>query len=261
MIVGDLEAAIDALAPVELAEDWDNVGLMVGRRDRSVSRVLVALDLRRAVIDEAVRRECEAILVHHPPIFPAIDAITDAPGPASLILESAERGIAVIAAHTNLDAAAGGLNELMAAALGVLGGKPLSPNPERPELGLGRVGRRPAITLGALIDRVREIYEVGEVSRTGDPDRGIQTLACCTGSGAGLIDAAKEHGADVYVTCDLKYHDADRAGEMSLIGLGHATVEARGMRRWSERLGAKLEGGGVEVINADAATDPWSPPR
>jgi dinuclear metal center YbgI/SA1388 family protein len=261
MTVGDLETAIDELAPFALAEDWDNVGLMVGRRRRPVSTVLLALDLRREVLDEAAERGCEAIVVHHPPIFPAVSSLTDRAGPAELVLRAAEREVAVIAAHTNLDAAAGGLNELMAAALGVFDARPLTPDADDPGLGLGRVGTRPEITLRELLDKVREIYGEGEVTRTGDPAQPIRTIACCTGSGAGLIDTARERGADVYVTCDLKYHDADRAGDLPLIGLGHATVESRAMRRWSEKLAAKLQTVDAQVLFAETNTDPWSPPR
>ena len=78
MNTGDLLAVLDGLAPARLAEDWDNVGLMVGRRDRPVTRVLVALDLRAAVLDEAEATGADLVLVHHPPIFPAMSAITDA---------------------------------------------------------------------------------------------------------------------------------------------------------------------------------------
>ncbi|MDH3725160.1 MAG: Nif3-like dinuclear metal center hexameric protein [Thermoleophilia bacterium] len=260
MTVGGLETAIDELAPFVLAEEWDNVGLQVGRRDRPVNAVLVALDLRGEVLDEAAARGCQAIVVHHPPIFPTLTSVTDSAGPAELILQAAECEIAVVAAHTNLDSAAGGLNELMAAALGVFGTAPIAPNPDQPDLGLGRIGKRPRIRLGDLLAKIREIYGEGEVTRTGDPADSVETVACCTGSGAGLIDAVRELGADVYVTCDLKYHDADRAGQMSLVGLGHATVESRAMRRWSEKLAAKLQPD-VGVHFAETDTDPWSPPR
>jgi dinuclear metal center YbgI/SA1388 family protein len=261
MTVGDLESAIDELAPFALAEEWDNVGLQVGRRDRPLSAVLLALDLRAEILDEAAVRGCQAIVVHHPPIFPTLTSLTDIAGAEELILRAAEGKIAVVAAHTNLDSAAGGLNELMAAALGVFGTVPIAPHPDQPDLGLGRIGKRPQIRIGDLLAKIRGIYGQGEVTLTGDPATLVETVACCTGSGAGLIDAARELGADVYVTCDLKYHDADRAGQMPLIGLGHATVESRAMRRWSEKLSAKLQTAGAEVLFAQTDTDPWSPPR
>ncbi|MGI9539213.1 MAG: Nif3-like dinuclear metal center hexameric protein, partial [Miltoncostaeaceae bacterium] len=112
MTVARLRAAVDALAPEALAEDWDNVGLLVGRADRPVDRALVALDLRAETVREAVRRDAQAIVTHHPPIFPAAAALTDADPSTARVLEAAEAGVAVIAAHTNLDAAPGGLNDI-----------------------------------------------------------------------------------------------------------------------------------------------------
>ena len=88
MNTGDLLAVLDGLAPARLAEDWDNVGLMVGRRDRPVTRVLVALDLRAAVLDEAEATGADLVLVHHPPIFPAMSAITDARTAGGLVLRA-----------------------------------------------------------------------------------------------------------------------------------------------------------------------------
>jgi dinuclear metal center YbgI/SA1388 family protein len=257
MTVEELAAAVDRLAPVALAEEWDNVGLMVGRSGREVSGVLVALELRDAVLREAEARGCEAILVHHPPIFPSVSALTDR-APGAPVLEAAERRIAVIAAHTNLDSAAGGLNDLMADDLGLADARPLTPHAERPAEGLGRVGSLEApAALSDLVERAGAAYGAGGVVFSGDTDAQVATVACCTGSGAGLIDAARDAGADVFITCDLKYHDADRAGDLPLVGLQHAVVEVRAMRRWSARLADALAPDGVHVEYAEAGTDPW----
>ncbi|MEO2139615.1 MAG: Nif3-like dinuclear metal center hexameric protein, partial [Thermoleophilia bacterium] len=77
MTVGKLLAVLDRLAPMRLAEEWDNVGLMVGLRDRPATRVLVALDLREHVLDEARDADADVVLLHHPPIFPALSAVSD----------------------------------------------------------------------------------------------------------------------------------------------------------------------------------------
>jgi putative NIF3 family GTP cyclohydrolase 1 type 2 len=108
--IAGLLDALERLAPAAFAEEWDNVGLIVGRRTQPVTRVLVALDLRQAVLDEARDRGADAVLVHHPPIFPSLAAVTDASPTGELVMTSVERGIAVVAAHTNLDSARGGLN-------------------------------------------------------------------------------------------------------------------------------------------------------
>lgn len=261
MTVGELEAVVDGLAPFALAQEWDNVGLLLGRRDRTIAKVLVALELREAVLDEAADAGCEAVVVHHPPIFPSLTTVTDTPGPQRLILRAAETGVAIVAAHTNLDSAAGGLNDLMAADLGVATEAPLAPNAQMANVGLGRVGTRQAAPLGALVAHVMAVYGEAGVTHSGDLETVVSRVACCTGSGAGLIDLARDANVDVYVTCDLKYHDADRAGELPLIGLGHATVERRAMRQWTKTLAATLEKQGVGAVFAETDTDPWSPSR
>ena len=143
MLVAELLAAVERLAPSALAEEWDNVGLLVGRHNASVSRVLVALELRDEVLGEAAELGCQVVLTHHPTIFPALSAVTDDATAAELVLQAAEARVAVIAAHTNLDAAAGGLNDVMAKLLGVSAMAPLRPSPGDPGVGLGRVGPAP----------------------------------------------------------------------------------------------------------------------
>jgi len=256
---GEFLAALDALAPARLAEEWDNVGLMVGRRDRPVTRVIVALDLRAAVLDEAVAEGADLVLVHHPPIFPAMSAVTDARTAGALVLRAAEDGIGVVAAHTNLDSPAGGLNDQMAAALGITGTAPLVPDPADPTVGLGRVGDVAPTTLGALATAAVAAYRPGGVNTgmAGDPDLPVTRVAVCTGSGGSLVDAAREAGAHAYVTGDLKYHDADAAEGMGLVNVPHGVVEQHAMAAWTPRLAEALAPAGVQVRFTSVDTDPW----
>jgi dinuclear metal center YbgI/SA1388 family protein len=256
MLVAQLLGALERLAPAALAEEWDNVGLIVGRHNQPVRRVLVALELRDEVLDEAREHLCEAVLTHHPPIFPALAAVTDAP-PGGLVLRAAEDRVAVIAAHTNLDAARGGLNDVMAEILGISGGEPLQPDPARPSAGLGRIGRVRATTLAGLAESVARGFDGAPVSYAGDPFTQVERFACCTGSGASLIGEVRDAGADAYITSDLKYHDADRAAGLPLVQLPHARAERVALKRWSRDLGRALARGGVEVRFAEADTDPW----
>ena len=129
MLVAQVLAAVERLAPPALAEDWDNVGLIVGRHNQPVRRLLVALELRGDVLGEAREHGCDAILTHHPPIFPSIHAVTDGAA-GELVLRAAEDRLAVLAAHTNLDAARGGLNDVMAEILGMSAAVPLRPDPD-----------------------------------------------------------------------------------------------------------------------------------
>jgi len=123
--VGDIVAAVDRLAPVRLAEAWDNVGLVLGDPGREVRRLLVSLDVTQAVCDEAERAGAEALLAHHPLLFEAVRHLTTDTPTGRLALRLAAAGRAVIAAHTNLDAADGGLCDCLAAALGLHETEPL----------------------------------------------------------------------------------------------------------------------------------------
>jgi dinuclear metal center YbgI/SA1388 family protein len=256
---GDLLAVLDDLAPMRLAEHWDNVGLMVGRRDRPVSRVLVALDLRAAVLDEAAAMGADLVLVHHPPIFPAMSAVTDERTAGALVLRAAEERIGVVAAHTNLDSAAGGLNDLMAGALGMSTTSPLVPDADDPAVGLGRVGDIAPTPLGVLAMRAVEAFSPrhANLGMAGDPAMAVTRVAVCTGSGRSLIDAARAAGADAYVTGDLTYHDADAAEGMGLVNVPHGAVEQHCMRAWAPMLASALGPCGVEVAVTSVDTDPW----
>lgn len=257
MLVAQLLSALERLAPAALAEDWDNVGLIVGRHNQPVRRVIVALDLRDEVLGEAREHDCDAVLTHHPPIFPALGAVTDGRAASELVLRAAEGRVAVIAAHTNLDAARGGLNDIMAEALGISGARPLAPTAEGAATGLGRIGPVAPTTVQGVIERVAAGFAGAPVRYAGDPWARVERVACCTGSGGSLIEAARSGAADVYVTSDLKYHDADRAEGLPLVTLPHADAERAVLRRWAKGFARALAGEGVEVRFADADTDPW----
>jgi len=117
--VASIHKAIEAWAPAATAQSFDNVGLLVGRMERPVSRVLVALDMTPAVLEEAIEMGAECVVTHHPLIFKAIKRLTDASFESSLALRLAEAGIALYAAHTNLDAARDGVSFQLARDLGV----------------------------------------------------------------------------------------------------------------------------------------------
>jgi dinuclear metal center YbgI/SA1388 family protein len=254
-ITGFLDA-IDSFAPWAIAEEWDNVGLIVGRRAQPVRRVIVALDLRRGVLDEALATGADTILVHHPPIFPAIGDLTDRRRSSELVLFAAESRIAVIAAHTNLDSAVGGLNDRMAELLGITGAVPLLPASETSRIGLGRIGDVAPQRLAEFVLQVRAAIG-GAVTWAGDPEEPVLRVACCTGSGGGLVDEARNQRADVFVTSDLKYHDADRADALALVSVPHGQIEAAALAAWCPTLADAVAPEGVQLAVATHPTDPW----
>ena len=126
--VADIVGLINRISPPYLAEDWDNVGLQVGDSSASVRRVLVCLDAERGAIDEAARLGADLIVCHHPLIFHPLKRLTPSDPAGDVLYRAIQQNIAIIAAHTNLDRAVDGLNDWLAAQLGLLAVAPL----ERP---------------------------------------------------------------------------------------------------------------------------------
>ena len=127
MLVRDVIAAVDRLAPFDLAESWDHVGLQVGAPGDEAHRVLVTLEVDDAALDEAARRDCDVLLVHHPLIFDPLARLSDDTEAGRLALRAARDGVAVVAAHTNLDKARGGIADVVARMLGLEATAPLAP--------------------------------------------------------------------------------------------------------------------------------------
>ena len=149
----DLVAAMQRIAPVELAEDWDNVGLLVGSAGHRVRRILLCIDLTESVLDEAVRKKADAIVAYHPPIFSARKTITDADAGGRILLRAMASGMAIHSPHTAADAALNGVNDWLAEGVGDGARHALIPADELP--GTERVK---LITYGPVesVDRIRE---------------------------------------------------------------------------------------------------------
>ena len=141
--VKDVYAAVDQIAPFAAQMDFDNAGFLVGRGEQQVTRLLVSLDITEEVVWEAVERGVELIVSHHPIIFHPARSITDETSVGRIVLALAERGIAAICAHTNLDASVGGVNDALADALGLTECTVLEPSgTDRAGavIGIGRTG-------------------------------------------------------------------------------------------------------------------------
>ncbi len=225
MKIYEITNAIEHYAPREWASSYDNVGLMVGDRNREVSAALLALDVDFEVAMEAKAMGAELIISHHPLIFNPIKRITADSPEGKCLMFLIENKIAVYSAHTNLDSAPGGLNDLAAGFLRLEDTKPLETD-EGP--GIGRIGDlpRPA-TLEELAAEIKRIYRLPYIRFIGKGETPVRRVALCTGSGGDLSGIAGEKGADVYITGDIKYNvarDAAAAG-LAVIELGHYESE------------------------------------
>jgi len=216
--VCDLVGLVGEIAPYDLAEEWDNVGLLFGRRDRTVTRVLTALDLTPGVIAEARALGAQLIVTHHPMMMSARRRVTDDDLEGRMMLELAESGIAHIAAHTNFDAAPGGVNDTLMALMGAVN--------VRGE-GVVRVGDLPqGTTLGALAERAEKKLH-GCVRVYGGREKPVAVLGCCSGAGSSEIGEAKAMGADCFITGEVKHHLALEAMDsgVCLLEAGHYETE------------------------------------
>ena len=220
--VHDIEQALYELAPRELAAEWDNVGLLAGRRDRAVHKVLVSLDVTAAVVEEARQWGAELIAAHHPVIFHPVKRVTDQDPAGEILLRLAEHGIAAVCMHTNLDAARGGVNDALAAALQLEEVAPLEGGG-----GIVRTGRLPRpVSVPDFLFAVQEALGAGGLRCT-DGAKPISRVAVGGGACGEFLWAAAAAGCDAFVTADVKYNQfLDAAAlRLTLVDAGHFPTE------------------------------------
>ena len=220
--VHEIEQALYELAPRELAAEWDNVGLLAGRRDRAVHKVLVSLDVTAAVAEEARQWGAELIAAHHPVIFHPVKRVTDQDPAGEILLRLAEHGIAAVCMHTNLDAAQGGVNDALAAALQLEEVAPLEGGG-----GIARTGRLPRpVSVPDFLCAVQEALGAGGLRCT-DGAKPISRVAVGGGACGEFLWAAAAAGCDAFVTADVKYNQfLDAAAlRLTLVDAGHFPTE------------------------------------
>ena len=212
--VQQLYEAMQHIAPLELAESWDNPGLLVDCAGE-VTRVLVTLDITTEVVAEAAAKHCEAIVAHHPVIFDPLKKL----GPQDVPFQLVQAGISAICMHTNLDAAEGGVNDCLACTLGLQDTKPL--NEEK----IGRIGtlscEKP---LEQFLSDVVKLLSCNGL-RYRDGGRPVHRVAVGGGACGEYIPQAIAQGCDTFVTSDLRYNDFLDTQGLNLIDAGHFPTE------------------------------------
>lgn len=211
---------LDTRYPPATAEDWDAVGLVVGDPQRSVRRVLFAVDPVSDVVDEAVAWGADLLVTHHPLLLKAVHSVAASTVKGSVVHRLVEAGCALYVAHTNGDAAERGVNDALADLLGLVDRRPLDPHEPGATTGAGRIGRLTVpVTLRAFSEHVAAVLPATPqgVRVAGDLDATVSTVAVLGGSGDSYISVARAAGADVYVTSDLKHHGVSEAREQALL--------------------------------------------
>lgn len=225
--VKDITAAIEEFAPRNLQESYDNAGLQVGNPDSEVTAVLLCLDVTEEILSEALSRECNLIVSHHPLIFRGLKDLTGSNPTQRIVMEAIRKGISIYSAHTNLDSTWDGVSHEMARRLNITEISVLEPQPSNPRTGLGVVGN---ITPTPKIEFLRKIKDTFKVQAlrysSQSPALVIRKVALCGGAGASLIEAAVARKADILITGDVKYHDFTTFGhEIIIADIGHFESE------------------------------------
>ncbi len=260
--VAEILAALESIAPTAWAEEWDNVGLMVGAPGAEVSGVLVALDATLEAVESTAAAGAECLVVHHPLLFKPLSAL-DTERPVGQAIEAAmKKGVAVLAVHTNLDAAPGGVSDVLAVLLGLDAIEVLAPKAGQARVGLGRIGRLAVpLRLKALVEQVKEVLSVDAVRVVGRPEVQVRSLAVCGGSAGDLVEAAFARGAHALLAGEISHHAAREAEALglALIEAGHYATEAPMVPVLAERLGEELNAAGfsIKVVAHAAQKEPF----
>lgn len=361
MRLSEVIAALADLAPLELAESWDNVGLLVGDRSVEARRALFAIDLTASVLDEAIAKGCALVVCYHPPIFAGLKRISS----DSLIFKAIASRVALYAPHTALDVAAGGTNDVLGdivgmgedrkalkaavasettyklvtfvpesaceavsgalfeAGAGVIGkysscsfrssgtGTFFGEEGARPVLGqagaleavpelrletvvpidraadvvralrathpyeepafdlvktatppspkhagLGRVGSIAPVDKRTLLETIKRGLGVDRLLVAGSLDGTVTRVAVAAGSCGELFKAALAEEADVYLTGEMRHHDALVAGmRMTVVCALHSNSERAALKVLAARLQASLAG--FEALVSETDRDPF----
>lgn len=248
--VQNLLDILEEISPAALASGWDNIGLLLGSPQSRVSSVILALDSAAALTAEAASCGAELIITHHPAIFHPLKSLrTDQPG-GSFLAAALRAGISVIGCHTNFDAACGGVNDVLAEALGLLHVVPLAADEKRSGCGMGRIGILPEpLSAEDFLDLLHARLEFPWLLEAGARPASIAKVALCGGSGSDLAELASAAGADVFLTAEIKHNVARWAEDAGLWLLdgGHFATENPAMRRLADLLAAKTRQAGLDV--------------
>ncbi|MFM9057703.1 MAG: Nif3-like dinuclear metal center hexameric protein [Planctomycetaceae bacterium] len=238
-------AALERIAPLRLAAAWDAVGLLVGPRRDQVERAMTCLTLTPEVAAEAARERIDLVVTHHPLPFRPVGRLTADTGPGAALLELIHAGAGVWSSHTAWDSAAGGINDQLAAILGLAHVAPVEPDGETPLAGFGRMGSAAAgTTVAAVARRAAERLAARHVQVVGDPGRPAGRVGIVCGSGGDMLETVRRGGCDTLLTGEIKLHQATEARALGLavIAVGHHASEHFSMAVLADRLAAAVPG-------------------
>lgn len=274
MTIREIINTLEAFAPLDLQEDFDNAGVQVAVNscpdalDAQLTGVLVCLDITEQVIDEAIAKNCNMVVSHHPLIFQPLKRVCGQTYQQRCVAKAILAGITLYSAHTNLDNARGGVNHIIASMLGLNNLQWLEPRGS--EGGSGVIGELPVpMTAMQLLLSLKTLFKVDalfnncrgnsafaeqkSVCGTIAVEKEIRKVALCGGAGAFLMGKAREMGADAFITGEIHYHDYF-GQDMLLVEMGHYQSE-----QYTQELLMKIilkSCAGARVIKTSLNTNP-----
>lgn len=258
--VKDIIRIMEEFAPKTLKEDFDNVGLMVGDRNKEVKKILLALDCTLNVIQEAKEEKVDLIITHHPLIFRKPSNITTDTLIGKKIIELIKNDISLYSSHTNLDSVENGLNETIVNLLGYSTKELIEVNKmaRNDNEGLGRIVRlEDFIKLEDLIKDVKEKLNVKSLKVVNGCEK-VKNIAIINGSGSDFFEKAYRKGADCIITGDTTYHYASDYKELgvSIIDTGHFSSEWIVFLEVMNKLKDNLKD--IEILISSKSEDPYT---
>lgn len=256
-----VRSLLEDTVPLDLAAEWDNVGLLVGvlePEQHPVARVFLTIDLTEAVVGEALEHDADLVVAYHPPIFRPLAKLLPTPGVGRALLRALRHGLPIWSPHTALDAMPGGVNDWLADGVAPDTGNgraPLEPASERlgkphPLAGQGRFVRcATARELGTVVEAIKRHLGLATVRvARGDTERPVETIALCPGAGGSVVLGSRE--ADLLWTGEMRHHDvlaANARGQHVVLcehtntERGYLPVFARRLREAADAAGLDLE--------------------
>lgn len=248
MITQEIINDLEELYPKKLAEEWDNVGLLLGDNKKQIKKIQLSIDATERAIDNGIKNNVDMIVTHHPFIFKGIKNIDYSTVMGRKIQKAIKNDINIMSLHTNLDSAVDGLNDYILSILGISKSKVLDKNLLKEECGIGRIYKlEKECSLEKYMDLLKKRLELESIRViTNNIDKKIKKIALVNGSGMSYWRKAKSLGVELFITGDVGYHDALDAleNDFSVIDIGHF----EGEKYFSKLLKRYFEKKGIDVI-------------
>ncbi len=258
VLIRELCAHLESIAPASLAEDWDNVGLLVGDTQRPVQRLMTCLTVTPDTVEEAIDRRADLIVTHHPFPFRPLKRMTTNTTVGRMLWQLAGNGISVYSPHTAWDSARCGINQQLAQGLELTGIRPLQPIADAAEdLGSGRCGIWPRPSkLSEAVERVKDFLSIDRLQYVGRLDQTIRSVAVACGSAGTFLGVAHRAGCQLLITGETSFHtylEADALG-VALVLPGHFASERFSLETLAQQLQTKYQD--VEIWASKCEADP-----